>query len=172
MILEFETEKVTSICKVASINGFGEIVEDYISKELNRYVEIRADKLFINIQGGADELDIITEILQSIFTFQDFKCIFLNRIFNLNEVTHGLARMHQGHNDELASVCATRVASQYKDVYEIVCENKYEFGLKVCEAYKELVELDNEEIKRISAYLKVMTDGFSRVQPAMEGYTS
>lgn len=50
MILEFETEKVTSICRVANVGGFGEIVEDYISKELNRYVEIRADKLFINIQ--------------------------------------------------------------------------------------------------------------------------
>lgn len=97
MILEFETEKVTSICRVASINGFGEIVEDYISNELNRYVEIRADKLFINVHGEADELNTITEILQSIFTFQDFKCIFLNQIFNLDEVTHALARMHQGH---------------------------------------------------------------------------
>lgn len=80
--------------------------------------------------------------------------------------------MCQRHNDELASVCATRVASQYKDVYEIVCENKYEFGLKVCEAYKELVELDNEEIKRVSAYMEVMTNGFSRVQPAMEANIS
>lgn len=76
MILEFETEKVTNICRVASINGFGEIVEDYISNELNRYVEIRADKLFINVHGEADELDTITEILQSIFYISRFQMYF------------------------------------------------------------------------------------------------
>ena len=169
MILTFETRNLTG---VASDYEFSEIIEKYLSRELNRDVEIKDDKLYINVRGESCELDIITEILQSIFTFQDLKCIFLNQIFNLDEITTALARMHQGHNDELASVCATRVASQYKDVYEIVCENKYEFGLKVCAAYKELVELDNKEIERISAYLKVMTDGFSRVQPAMEKYTS
>lgn len=172
MILEFETEKVKSICKVASINGFGGMIEEYISKELGRYVKIRADKLFITISGEADEMDIITEILYDIFTFRDLKCIFLNQIFKLDEITHTLSKMHQGNNDKLASMITLRVASKYEDVYEILYENKYEFGLKVSEAYKELVKVDTKEIKRISAYMDVMTDEFSRIQPTMKKCTS
>ena len=51
---------------------------------------------------------------------------------------------------------------------------KYEFSLKVCETWKDLINiktgitLDDEEIERISAYLEVMTDGFSTIQPIME----
>ena len=170
MILEFEAE---NICRIASGNeDLTKAVEDFLSQELQRNVVIRNDKLEILVQGKADELDIITEILYDIFTFQDFKCIFLCQLFKLNEIAYTLARMHHGYDDKLASICKSRVASQYKDIDEILDENKYEFALKVCEAYKGIVKLDDEEIERVSGYLQVMTDGFSRVQPAMEEYTS
>ncbi len=163
-IIEFEAE---NICRVASGNeNLGKAVEDFLFQELQRNVKIKDDKLEIMVQGEADELDIITEILYDIFTFQYFKCIFLCPLFKLHEIAYTLAKMHHGYEDKLASICASRVASQYKDVDEILHENKYEFALKVCEAYKDLVKLNDKEIERVSGYLQVMTNGFSRVQPA------
>ena len=76
--------------------------------------------------------------------------------------------------NKIAKIFALRVAAKYKDINEILQDSKFEFSLKVCETWKDLINikagitLDDEEIERISAYLEVMTDGFSTIQPIME----
>ena len=182
MIIVFETKKVEDLCRVAENGDFAEIVEDFLSQELNRNVAIRNDKLHITVKGEDDEIDIISEILYTIFAFQDFKCIFLCQLFQLGDIAYTFAKMYQNDIDrhveinKLAKVFALSVASKYEDIDEILHDSKYEFALKVCEAWKDFVNikagitLSDREIERVSAYLQVMMNGFSTIQPIMEKY--
>lgn len=184
MNLEFETRKVKDLCKVAENRNFTEIVEDFLTQELARTVHIKNGILHITAKGEAAELDAISEILENIFTFHDFKCIFLCQLFKLNDIAYTFAKMYKEDIDKsieinkIAKIFALRVAAKYKDINEILQDSKFEFSLKVCETWKDLINikagitLDDEEIERISAYLEVMTDGFSTIQPIVEECTS
>ena len=95
MDLEFETRKVKDLCKVAENRNFTEIVEDFLTQELARTVHIKNGILHITAKGEAAELDAISEILENIFTFHDFKCIFLCQLFKLNDIAYTFAKMYK-----------------------------------------------------------------------------
>lgn len=126
-----------------------------------------------------DALKIANPIMKAIILFQVSSGCARNETLSLS-IADFMEATSEYHIDKsieinkIAKIFALRVAAKYKDINEILQDSKFEFSLKVCETWKGLINikagitLDDEEIERISAYLEVMTDGFSTIQPIME----